>query len=580
MIPGLSEAVVRSQTTKQSFARGREYFERGAVLSLTRRGRAIKGEVEGNEYTPYQVRIEFDAGGVTGVTCTCAYAWRGWCKHVVAVALACVYAEPELAATAGPEDLLAELDRRQLQAVLRNMAGRNPRLGRQIQREIERLHWDLHRDEAFDEDAAGAKQYEQRVGAIIHSLDYLPSAEAYWYVGGVVDQLRQVLGEAQQALAQGDSRDALNILAGLIAAMVEEWTVLDDSDGIVSEFWYELDEPLTQALLGAQLSPSERRYWADSLYSWINELGYYGVDDAFDRSLMAAELLDEDGDVLERLAAQDQAPPPPLVEPLLSVLNRRNEHERYLDIAQRAGHRLAYALKLIELERVTEAIEFGHDQAWTADEALTIVQALDAVGRPEAVLAFARQGLYGLGDKAGLALWLQAFAASLDQRELALEAYMEALQAAPSLEAYLRLEELAGPAWPQVRSQTLNALRARSYGWTEPGLVDILLHEDLVEDAIAKIGERPDAETLARVVEKAISVRPGWAIRQSLSQAMRIIEPGQSRSYPQAVEWLRRARDAHRAAGREADWQKFVNELKTSPHGRKHKLMGLLEQIE
>ncbi len=580
MIPGLSEAIVRSQTTKQSFARGREYFERGAVLSLTRRGRAIKGEVEGNEYTPYQVRIEFDAGGVTGVSCTCAYAWRGWCKHVVAVALACVYSEPELAEITGPEELLAELDRRQLQAVLRNMAGRNPRLGRQIQREIERLHWDLRRDEASDEDAAGAKQVEQRVGAIIHSLDYLPSAEAYWYVGGVVDQLRHVLGEAQQALAQGNGRDALNILAGLIAAMVEEWTVLDDSDGIVSEFWYELDEPLTQALLGAQLSASERGYWADSLYSWINELGYYGVDDAFDRSLMVAELLSEDADVLERLSAEEQAPPPPLVEPLLSVLNRRGEHERYLAVAKRAGHRLAYALKLIELERVTEAIEFGQDQAWTAEEALTIVQALAAADRPEAVLAFARQGLYGLGDKAALALWLQEFAASLDRRDLALEAYMEALQAAPSLKAYLRLEELAGDAWPQMRSQTLNALRARSYGWTEPGLVDILLHEDLVEDAIAKIGDRPDAETLARVVEKAISVRPGWAIRQSLSQAMRIIEPGQSRSYPQAVQWLRRARDAHRAAGRDADWQKFVNELKTSPHGRKHKLMGLLEQLD
>ena len=580
MIPGLSEAVVRSQTTKQSFARGREYFEHGAVLSLTRRGRAIKGEVEGNEYTPYQVRIEFDAGGVTGVTCTCAYAWRGWCKHVVAVALACVFAEPELAATAGPEELMAELDRRQLQAVLRNMAGRNPRLGRQIQREIERLHWDLRRDEASDDDAAGAKQVEQRVGAIIHALDYLPSAEAYWYVGGVVDQLRKVLGEAQQALAHGDSREALNILAGLIAAMIEEWTVLDDSDGIVSEFWYEIDEPLTQALLGAQLSAFERRYWADSLYSWINELGYYGVDDAFDRSLMAAELLGEDGDALDRLSAHDLVPPPPLVDPLLSVLNRRGEHERYLGVAKRAGHRLAYALKLIELERVTEAIEFGQGQAWTAEEALTIVQALAAADRPEAVLAFARQGLYGLGDKAALALWLQEFAASLDQRELALEAYMEALQAAPSLEAYLRLEELAGAAWPQVRSQTLNALRARTYGWTEAGLVDILLHEDLVEDAIAKIGDRPDAETLARVVEKAISVRPGWAIRQSLSQAMRIIEPGQSRSYPQAVEWLRRASDAHRAAGREADWQKFVSELKTSPHSRKHKLMGLLEQLD
>lgn len=580
MIPGLSEAVVRSQTTKQSFARGREYFERGAVLSLTRRGRAIKGEVEGNEYTPYQVRIEYDAGGVTGVSCTCAYAWRGWCKHVVAVALACVNVDPETATVAEPEELLADLDRRQLQAILRAMAGRNPRLGRQIQREIERLHWDIQRDESTDEDAAGAKEYEQRAGAIIHSLDYLPSAEAYWYVGGVVDQLRQVLGEAHQALEQGNDQGALNVLAGLIAALVEEWTVLDDSDGIVSEFWYELDEPLTEALLGAQLSESERRYWTDSLYSWVNELGYYAVDDAFDRSLMVVETFSDNTGTLEKLAAQDTALPPPLVDPLLHVLERRGESDQYLDVAKRSGQRLAYVLKLTELGRVDEAIEYGRNQAWTAEEALTIVKALVAAGKPEAMVSFARQGLYGPGDKTALALWLREFSAGLENSELALEVALEALQIVPSLEEYLRLEKLAGDQWPKVRTQALNALRARSYGWTEPGLVDILLHEGLVEDAIAKIGDRPDAGTLARVVEKAIPVRPGWAIRQSLSQAMRIIEPGQSRSYPQAVEWLRRARDAHHAAGRDAEWQKFVNELKTSPHGRKHKLMGLLEQLD
>ncbi len=577
MIPGLSETAVRNQTTAQSFSRGQEYFEHGAVLSLTRRGRAIKGEVEGNEYTPYQVRIEFDAGGVTGVSCTCAYSWRGWCKHVVAVTLACVYAEPELPAAFESRELPADLDRDQLQAVLRNMAARNPRLGRQIQREIERLRWDSSRSQ--EAEPGDAKEVERRVGAIVHSLDYLPSAEAYWYVGGVIDQVRQVLGEAQQALDESRSQEALQVLDGLIAALVEEWTVLDDSDGIVSEFWYELDEPLTQALLGAQLSPDKRSYWANSLYSWINELGYYGVDDAFDRALMVAETLGEDAAPLHTLSTQEQPPPPPLVEPLLSVLNRRGEDERYLDVAKRSGQRMAYVLKLIELDRVSEAIEYGHDQAWPAGEALRIVQALAATGRPQAVLAFAQQGLYGPGDKVALALWLQEFAAGLEQRDLALEATLEGLQVAPSLDAYLALQDLAGEQWSQVRSQALNALRARNYGWTEPGLVDILLHEGLVEDAIAKIGDRPDPRTLARVVDKAIPVRPGWAIRQSLSQAMRMIEPGQPRNYAQAVEWLRRARDAHRAAGRDAEWQKFVAELKTSPHGRKRKLMGMLDNL-
>ncbi len=523
------------------------------------------------------MRIEFDAGGVTGVSCTCAYSWRGWCKHVVAVTLACVYAEPELPAAFESRELPADLDRDQLQAVLRNMAARNPRLRRQIQREIERLRWDSSRSQ--EAEPGDAQEVERRVGAMVHSLDYLPSAEAYWYVGGVIDQVRQVLGEAQQALDESRSQEALQVLDGLIAALVEEWTVLDDSDGIVSEFWYELDEPLTQALLGAQLSAEKRSYWANSLYSWINELGYYGVDDAFDRALMVAETLGEDAAPLHTLSTQEHPPPPPLVEPLLSVLNRRGEDERYLDVAKRSGQRMAYVLKLIELDRVSEAIEYGHDQAWPAGEALRIVQALAATARPQAVLAFAQQGLYGPGDKVALALWLQEFAAGLEQRDLALEATMEGLQVAPSLDAYLALQELAGEQWSQVRSQALNALRARNYGWTEPGLVDILLHEGLVEDAIAKIGDRPDPRTLARVVDKAIPVRPGWAIRQSLSQAMRMIEPGQPRNYAQAVEWLRRARDAHRAAGRDAEWQKFVAELKTSPHGRKRKLMGMLDNL-
>ena len=149
-----------------------------------------------------------------------------------------------------------------------------------------------------------------------------------------------------------------------------------------------------------------------------------------------------------------------------------------------------------------------------------------------------RQGLYGLGDKAALALWLQEFAASLDQRRLALEAYGSVAGSArvwrPIALGGIGRRCLASGAQP-------DAQHAAPHLWLDRGRPGgHIAHEDLVEDAIAKIGDRPDAETLARR-RKAISVRPGWAIRQSLSQAIRIIEPGQSRSYPQAVEWLRRA---------------------------------------
>ncbi len=91
----LTETTVRQYATPESFRRGRDYYEQGAVLSLARRGDQLLAEVEGSQYEPYRVRITFDEGGITGAFCSCPYDWGGWCKHVVAVLLAC-RREPDL----------------------------------------------------------------------------------------------------------------------------------------------------------------------------------------------------------------------------------------------------------------------------------------------------------------------------------------------------------------------------------------------------------------------------------------------------------------------------------------------------
>jgi uncharacterized Zn finger protein len=94
-IPSLSEAAIRRHTTSQSFDRGYSYYWDGAVISLVQRGNVVQAEVEGSQYEPYRVRITFDEGGVTWATCSCPYDWGGWCKHTVAVLLACQH-EPDL----------------------------------------------------------------------------------------------------------------------------------------------------------------------------------------------------------------------------------------------------------------------------------------------------------------------------------------------------------------------------------------------------------------------------------------------------------------------------------------------------
>ena len=67
-------------------------------------------------------------------------------------------------------------------------------------------------------------------------------------------------------------------------------------------------------------------------------------------------------------------------------------------------------------------------------------------------------------------------------------------------------------------------------------------------------------------------------ITEATRQADAIIEPGSAQHYDRAVRWLRHARDAYRAAGRQADWQSYLRDLRER-HGRKYKLMGLLEAL-
>ena len=75
---GLTEARIRELALPEAFARGREYFERGAVTHLAQRGAELQAEVEGSQYTPYRVQVTLAESGITRAACTCPYAesWR------------------------------------------------------------------------------------------------------------------------------------------------------------------------------------------------------------------------------------------------------------------------------------------------------------------------------------------------------------------------------------------------------------------------------------------------------------------------------------------------------------------------
>jgi uncharacterized Zn finger protein len=118
--------MIRHQTIAQSFERDQSYYRDGSVDSLVQRGNRLTAKVEGSEATPYQVSIHFDDGGITQATCTCPYDYEGCCKHIVATLLTCLHQPEQIEQRPELANLLANLNREQLQTILQNLADEEP----------------------------------------------------------------------------------------------------------------------------------------------------------------------------------------------------------------------------------------------------------------------------------------------------------------------------------------------------------------------------------------------------------------------------------------------------------------------
>ena len=53
VIPNLTHGVIEENSRPQSLDRGQDYFETGAVFSVTQRKQTVSSQVEGSEIDPY-----------------------------------------------------------------------------------------------------------------------------------------------------------------------------------------------------------------------------------------------------------------------------------------------------------------------------------------------------------------------------------------------------------------------------------------------------------------------------------------------------------------------------------------------
>ena len=262
----------------------------------------------------------------------------------------------------------------------------------------------------------------------------------------------------------------------------------------------------------------------------------------------------------------------------LNVLERQGRYQEYLYLAEAESQIVSYVTMLVKVGRVDEAVAYGLKYLTETETALALAQALQAGGHTQEALRVAERGLeLGGYAKAQLATWLRDVAADAGEPELALNAALTTFKAAVDLEAYRKIQNLAGERWQTLREELLTMLRQHT-GYASQAVIEIFLHEGLIDDAIRAVGDYPHYSTVELVVNAALECRPEWCIQACKQQTESIMDQGQSKYYQRAAYWLGRAKAAYVSAGRGDEWQVYLDSL-LQKHARKYSLVPLLKEL-
>ncbi|MFO7641723.1 MAG: SWIM zinc finger family protein [Candidatus Competibacteraceae bacterium] len=273
-IPHLNETTLRRQATAQSFERGEDYYQCGAVGRLQRRGNTLQAEVEGSEVEPYVVCLTFDDSGVTDADCSCPYDYGGWCKHIVATALACLREPESIEERPTLKSLLERLDLPQTRDLVQELIAEQPRLMEIVDDYVQQLA----------EPAPSPQPATPTRRTLVDPASYrravqqiLRGAVRDWESGrdddSIQDDLQALIDKAQDFTEHGDPSNALVALEAITRACVDHWNEVAEYGTESNDVVAALDEAWTEAILSTEWTSTEKTALQKHLTDWQDELG-------------------------------------------------------------------------------------------------------------------------------------------------------------------------------------------------------------------------------------------------------------------------------------------------------------------
>jgi uncharacterized Zn finger protein len=562
--PRFDVATLREFVGDKVFARGVRYYEDGQVEIVSVDNARVVARVIGSEV--YRSQLDGLGKKFSG-ECSCrAFADWGFCKHLVATALAANDLQPgELEKTAGRlakiRDFLRAKGVEPLVEMIMNLTERDPELLRDVE---------LAATAATADGQTLFVQFKKAITEATRTHGFVEYREVYAWA----EKIERILKQIEALIQSGRADLVLRLLDYFYARMDDALNNMDDSDGQGGGVYAKACEIHLAACRESKPEP----------VALARELFAREVDSDWDffhgASETYADVLGDAGLAEYRRLANEAWR---TIKPLRA--GGRQVHDDQFSARYRLGavlERFAARDGDVDARIAIRTMDLS-----TAYDYLEIARLCLDHGREAEGLKWAEEGLWQFEDQPDqrLVFFLADLYRRIGRENDADELLWQTFDRLPSSELYLRLKNAAGPGKAAVGDRVIALLWGKldkSEGkalWSSPRelLLQILIAEKRLAEAWEVVrGHGCSEPQLMDLAKASESSHPDAALSVYAQSAERLVGLGGQTNYEQAGKVIARMRSIRNRLGASVDHAVYLADF-MKRHKAKRNMMKLLQ---
>jgi uncharacterized Zn finger protein len=578
-IPVITESDISARVGSSSFQRGQDYFRKGAIYNQRRQGMIIKSKCQGMQADFYIQEVVFGKNGLRSAACSCAVGEGGTCKHIAALLLTWLDAPDSFQEIESVNVILERHTKPELITLIKRMLTQSPELESLLELPIP--------DESGIHNPLDPKAIRQQAKQAFRGFDRY---REWGSQREVLRNLRPILNLAQDYLARADAVSAEIIYSVVVEEVLEHADfMMDDEEGHLIGLLYDCSEHLGECLtLG--IDAAFRKGILQLLfriYRWDVSAGGVGASDPIPDIFSGSTAIQERKQIVAWVREamphsndwNDNYRRQVFGRLLLQLEGSTLDDESYLEICRQTGRTGDLVERLLQLQRVEEAIHAARSaEDYTLLGLAGIFVRFDQAGRAEALIG---ERLDNTRDTR-LVRWLIERASLRGDLAKALALAERLFWMSPQVEHYVEMRKLASTLdrWDELHARTLSRLKKeKQYSF----LTSLYVNEGEIGLALKTLEEVPQTWGISQlqieVAEAAQEQSPRESIRLFTEVVERLINQRGRENYAQAAGHLTRVRAIYRRLGEHESWSALIARLREQ-HRALRALQEELNQAE